>query len=353
MTPTAEQLIDGLRPMECCFSSEEFTKLRAALALIPSLNPVHTEQITTTMGQAAKSLPQVADVIASSPSFISRQRIGGRERDAETLVNRLCSSDQLCIEFSMPTSALLARSFLLAKVNFLKSVAYSLEDSGPEGEAAREALQDLVGEAIFLKLAEELLTALVSNPLNALPIRHCAARKLVSIWDENIRLPVDRLPSVLLSAWRARGKVRAIYGTLIGVNEVFSLVQAQCQSRFVNYFVRDHVTADEREAFREFLFAISYEDLEQLQRYMEEHGLTVISPEQVKEVVSTPMHPVIPGDADAEQMYSSYCRRRIRADYRAISDVPGPRKTAEGYMMESLLREECAAEEPSARDADA
>jgi len=159
------------------------------------------------------------------------------------------------------------------------------------------------------------------------------------MWNHRLAVPIGEFPPVLLSAWRARVKVRAIYGTLIGVNEVFSLIQAECESRFVNYFARDAVTSDERDAFREFIFGLAYEEIEQLRSYMETHSMRMITPEKVSEVLSGSHRSAIIGQPSPEEIYSSYCRRRIRAEYRAISGNPGPRKTAEGYIIEALLRE--------------
>lgn len=292
------------------------------------------------MRQAGQSLPLIAQAIASNPKLHSSQRMGQRERDPETLVERLCQTHQTCLEFSMPTRAILGRAFVLAKLNFLKALEYLLEEAGEEAHPAAGIVRDLVSEAVFSKLAEELLSALIANASNPMDLRRTAARKLILMWDERLTLPVSELPSVLMSAWRARIRVRAVYGTLIGAKELLSLIKAECEPRFVNYFIRDHVTEDEREAFREFLFGLPYEDLQRIDCYMREHQLGTIRPEQVQELIDSTLHPILLGDPSPEQMYMSYSRRRIRADYRRISNNPGPRKTAEGYIMESLLRGE-------------
>ena len=39
-------------------------------------------------------------------------------------------------------------------------------------------------------------------------------------------------------------------------------------------------------------------------------------------------------------MYASYLRRKTRAEYRTVSNSRGPRKTAEGYIMEAILLED-------------
>ncbi len=322
-----------------CLPLQESQRMREALALLPELEPRAVEEIGEIFRQALRSLPPVAEAIHSCPSMLEDQKLGNRVRSAESLIEALCMSENENIEFEMPTGAILGRAFVLAKLNFLKALGYALECAGERARAAAQQVKDSTSDTIFSKLAEELLTAAISNPHNPLDLKRLAAQKLLGMWSNRLQVPVGEFPPVLLSAWRARGKVRAMYGTLMGVTELFNLIKEECESRFVNYFVREHATHDEKEAFQEFLFALSYEELEKLRAHMRAHNVHVITPAQVKTVLTDRIHAPLLGDPSPEQIYSSYCRRRLRADYRAMSGVPGPKKTAEGYLMESLLRE--------------
>ena len=152
--------------------------------------------------------------------------------------------------------------------------------------------------------------------------------------------PVGEFPTVLLSAWRARRKFRAIFGTLIGVTEVFSLIQGECESPFVNYFAREHVTDDEHQAFQEFIFGLAFEELAQVRDYMSTKGISCVSPEEVQSIIKPSGRPPFFGYPTPDQMYASYLRRRTRAEYRSVSGNRGPRKTAEGYIMEGILRDD-------------
>lgn len=340
MQPAASTLLRQLRLLEGCLGEEELSRLRSVVLDLAGQCPAAVTTLEATFRQAALSLPLVAQAIDSMPTTLASQRMGRRERDADTLVEQLCQSDQSSLEFSMPTRAVLSRALLLAKINFLKAVLYVLEEAGAEVRASVAVVAGLIGEAVFSKLAEELLCAATANPFNSMLLRRAAARKLVAIWDERRTLPVSMLSPILVSAWRARLKVRAVYGTLIGVSEVFSLIREECEPDFVNFFAREHVTDDEVEAFREFLFGLPFENLQLVRNHMQEHGLKVVSPKLVQKLVGSPQQSLPMGDPSPEQIYHSYWRRRIRAEYRVIMHSPGPRKTAEGYLMEMLLREE-------------
>lgn len=338
MTPSG--YLEAFGPLLKCFPVNEEKWIRQVLVLLPELEEKTQAELEEVFRQAMRSLPPVAEAIQACPSVLERHRMGGRERTAESLVEALCQSGELSsIEFLMPTGAILGRAFVLAKLNFLKALAYLLDGASEQAREAVGHIKECISDTIFSKLAEELLTGAISNPNNPFSLKRAASLKLLVMWNDRLRLPVGEFPPVLLSAWRARGKVRAIYGTLIGVNEVLSLIQAECESRFVNYFAREHVTSDEMAAFREFLFGLSHEELEQLRKYMKENDLQVISPEVVQKVLSNLTYIPVFSNPSPEQIYSSYYRRRLRAEYRAITGAPGPRKTAEGYIMESLLRD--------------
>ncbi|HEX3479519.1 MAG TPA: hypothetical protein VHT91_31060, partial [Kofleriaceae bacterium] len=42
-------------------------------------------------------------------------------------------------------------------------------------------------------------------------------------------------------------------------------------------------------------------------------------------------------EIDPMALYRSYQRRQLAADFRLLSNAPGPRRTAEGYLMVYLL----------------
>lgn len=338
MTPSVSALQEEFGLLWKCFPPQEVQTLRTVLALLPEIDPRPGSEVDEVFRTALRSLPLLAEAIQACPSVLEVQKLGGRERTAETLIDALCSNNGLNIDFLMPTGAVIGHAFVLAKLNFLKALSARLEDVGDRATGCLTGLRDSIVDATFSQLAEEILTRAVSNPANDLDLKRAAARKLITLWSQRVQVPLGDFTPILLSAWRARVKVRAIFGTLIGTSEIFSLLQGECEPRFVDYFAREHAPTDEVAAFREFLFGISYEDFHLIERFMHEQGRRVISPSEVADLVGERAPLQLHGDPTPEQIYTAYCRRRIRADYRRMAGVPGPRKTAEGYIMESLLR---------------
>lgn len=323
-----------------CYCPDDRNQLAELLPLLEAL-PAHArDEISEIVRRAAGRLPPLVQSIEAYPIAPEYERWGRRERNVNSLIETLSHHDWLPVDFSMPTGAILGRALILARINFLRALDYSMELGRNENAARfRSVLQDMIDNAIFTRLAEELLDNTVSNPRNVPAIRKAASHKLLSLWSNWVHHPVADFPSVVLSAWKARRKVKTIYGSMFGIQEMLALIREECESDFVSYFTRDQVTADETDAFREFLFGIPHEELRELQDYMRTSGVNVLTREEVHRIVRKTLPPLPSEDPSAEEVFASYWRRRVRAEYRTLSSLPGPQKTAEGFMIEHILRQ--------------
>ncbi len=350
---TPKELEHELPTLKECLHEREFEMLRRCVELIPALDEDAANGVRSHLVESARSLPLLASAIRSTPTAGSPSVFGGRQRDATTLIESLCSVGDAVFDFRIPTKAVLGRAFVQTKINFFRALRHLLDYLPGDQRETREGVDGLIGDAVYVKLSDEILSSVLTNESSDVPIRKLAAEKLILTWNQSVELSVESFPSVLLSAWRARGKVRTIFGSMMGVTEVFSLIAAECESRFVNYFSRDDVPSDEHQAFQEFLFALSFEELNQVKQYMMDHDLVVVTPDEVNSILAMSRRPAIDGYPTAEQMYSSYCRRKTRAAYREEANCEGPRRTAEGYIMESVLRSELGGPDPLRPDSSA
>ncbi|MBI4584214.1 MAG: hypothetical protein HY717_09365 [Planctomycetes bacterium] len=278
--------------------------------------------------------------IDSCPSIYSSDIIGGRIRSVDSLIESICRCEPSGIDFVLPTRALLGQSFQFAKINFFKAILYILNAISQPSEQVQQLVLDLrgiLGDATYFKLFEELLIGSLSNLANPMPLKQASANLLIPIWEHRLMVPIEDFTGLLLSAWRARCRVQETFGTLVGIYEVFSLLRAECEPRFLDFFTREFVTADELEAFREFLFGLSYEDLKKLRLFMEDNKITSVGPEEVRQILGHAISTHYDPEKSPQMVYISYRRRRIRADYRVLTGSPGPQKTAEGYLLQYHL----------------
>src|SRR5206468_1912554 len=172
MTPSPPGYLEEFGPLLRCFPINEEKWIREVLVLLPQLDKKSRGELEEFFRQVMRSLPPVAEAIQSCPSVFEHHRMGGRERSAESLVDALCQSGELSsIEFLMPTGAILGRAFVLAKLNFLKALVYLLEAAGESTKEAVAHIRECIGDTIFSKLAEELLTGVISNHNNPFPLK--------------------------------------------------------------------------------------------------------------------------------------------------------------------------------------
>jgi len=312
-----------------------------------------TELVEQAMAAVAAESPSDAAILAnlvtelrSTSELLDRQRplrrptaLGGEQRDESTLIDHLCSIDGLSGDLSLPLKATLSRTHLLTKINFLRGFVKATSALGDVASAARMThdLREEVAQSIYTLLAEELLLALLRKPDVTRRTKQRAADQLITIWDD-AALEIDDFAPLLESAWHARNRINSAYGTLLGATETFRLVREDCSPEVLDFFGRDGMSVDESSAFEEFLFNMTSEELALLRRTMQQQQLGVASPAWAAEVLGRQIEELEHShEIDPMALYRSYQRRQLAADFRLMSSAPGPRRTAEGYLMVYLL----------------
>ncbi|MBK9031003.1 MAG: hypothetical protein IPL61_06655 [Myxococcales bacterium] len=113
-----------------------------------------------------------------------------------------------------------------------------------------------------------------------------------------------------------------------------------CSPEVLEFFARDGMSVPETAAFEEFLFNMTWEELGTLRSRMREEGKTAVSAAWASRVLGRHIDELEHSrEIDPMALYRSYNRRQLAADFRQMSGAPGPRRTAEGYLMVHLLEQ--------------
>jgi hypothetical protein len=294
----------------------------------------------------AAILQGLINELKATSDLLDRQRplrrptaLGGEARNESTLIDHLCSIDGLSGDLALPLKATLSRTHLLTKINFLRGfvkATAALKDI-PQAARMTHELREEVAQSIYTLLAEELLLALLRKPDVTRRTKQRAADQLITIWDD-AALEIDDFAPLLESAWHARNRINTAYGTLLGATETFRLVTEDCNPEVLEFFGRDGMSADEAAAWEEFLFNMTAEELTTLRRAMQQHHVSAASPAWAAEILGRTIEELEHShEIDPMALYRSYQRRQLAADFRLMSAAPGPRRTAEGYLMVYLL----------------
>jgi len=294
----------------------------------------------------AAILQGLIEELKATAGLLERQRplrrptaLGGEARDEQTLMDHLCTIDGLSGDLALPLKATLARTYLLTKINFLRGFVKATTALGNQVNYTRitHELREELAQSIYTLLAEELFLALLRKPDVTHRTKQRAADQLITVWDD-ASLEIDDFSPLLESAWHARNRINSAYGTLLGATETFRLVIENCNPDVIEFFGRDGMSADESAAFEEFLFNMTSEELATLRRAMQQQHLSAASPAWAAEILGRQIEDLEHShEIDPMALYRSYQRRQLAADFRLMSGAPGPRRTAEGYLMVYLL----------------
>jgi hypothetical protein len=326
---------------------------QATFTGVSVLDRHESELVEQAMEAVAASSPGDAQILAglinelrATAELLERQRplrrptsLGNEARNESTLIDHLCTIDGLSGDLALPLKATLSRTHLLTKINFLRGFVKATSAIHDVAAATRMAheLREEVAQSIYTLLAEELLLALLRKPDVTRRTKQRAADQLITIWDD-AALEIDDFAPLLESAWHARNRINTAYGTLLGATETFRLVTEDCSPEVLEFFGRDGMSADESAAFEEFLFNMTSEELATLRRAMQQQQQHVTSPAWAAEVLGRTIEELEHShEIDPMALYRSYQRRQLAADFRLMSGSPGPRRTAEGYLMVYLL----------------
>jgi hypothetical protein len=305
------------------------------------------EAVASRSPNDAVILQGLINELRATSELLDRQRplrrptqLGNEQRTEETLIDHLCSMDGLSGDLVLPLKATLSRTHLLTKINFLRGFVKATSVLHAEVPTAVKMTHDLreeLAQSIYTLLAEELFLALLRKPDVSRKTKERAADQLITVWDD-AALEIDDFAPLLESAWHARNRINTAYGTLLGATETFRLVTEDCSPDVLEFFGRDGMSADESAAFEEFLFNMTSEELATLRRAMQQQHVSAASPKWAAEILGRTIEDLEhQREIDPMALYRSYQRRQLAADFRLMSGAPGPRRTAEGYLMIYLL----------------
>ncbi|MFO0590296.1 MAG: hypothetical protein U0441_22325 [Polyangiaceae bacterium] len=281
-------------------------------------------------------LANAAGVIRESPSITTSWKSHlTMHLSGEPLIDLLCRVPDWDLELHIPTKAVLGQAYLVAKINFFKALGYALDTTGGSADLSDRVRVEL-GQSIYSKLAEELFVSIVTDPTGKREVKKSAAKLLFHIWEDRLAAEVDDFAPVLEAVWEARNKVRPVLGTMRGTQEFFRLISEVRDDRFLSYFEGAVVPDEEVQAFEEFLFDISHEEIVRLRAYLSERGASALSADEARHVLGRGRESWMPSGGP-QALYTSYKKRKIKAHYRSLTGAPGPRKTAEEFVMTAFL----------------
>ncbi|MCA9250206.1 MAG: hypothetical protein R3E58_07905 [Phycisphaerae bacterium] len=312
------------------FDPDEREMIEAICARLARSTRDEAPNLLAAIRQQIVSLEWFGEITAQYPSPLNDQRLGKRRRGLASLVKSLSKATPANFEFLLPTRTHLGRALVMAEANFYRLLRYVCIDifEGDDGQDLQESTVAYLRRCLYIKLIEEVLSDIATGGTVDTRTRSRAVAALAQVWERRVTFRVSDFFPILDAAWNARRRITAIGGTLLGTHEMFELFKAGCDPEFVDFFARSDPSDDEVGAFREFLFGATTEDLHAKQKEMEEAG--ILSTELVDPIAST-------DPESATVFYEFFRSRHLQAMARRLANIPGPKHTAEAYVMMAYL----------------
>ncbi len=297
------------------------------------------DEVLAELRRNVERLDRMGELLASYPSSFSEQSLGRKTRSLHSLVEVLSASNLSNFDMFLPNRALTSRNLIMGEMNFYRLLRVVCDEAiTPEQAAAlKPRVEERLCHCLYARLAEEVLKHIASDAKTSIETREKAALSLVHIWEHATYRVSDFFP-VLQATWEARRRVPVTLGTLIGTAEMFGLIQAGCDEGFVDYLVRPDHSEDEAAAFREFLFGATSEQLDRVKAEMSSTGKSVIGKHELS-AENMPLDANTLSSDPALAMFEFFLSRHLQAAARRQADLPGPKRTAEEYVMLHYLEQ--------------
>lgn len=294
-------------------------------------------------------LSDLARVMNAYPSLLESQSLGQQRRDAASLIEALSNATLFTVDMLLPMRAAVGQVYVMARLNLfrlLHQVAQEALGGRDEFTAVEDAIGARISQSIHNKVIESLLIAIVCDDSLDRAVRIKAATALTHLWEDRFSRRIEAFLPVLEATWEARRQTTVQLGTLMGVSEVFALMRAGGDIRFLDYFSRKTCPPEELQAFREFLFSVSTEELESLSDRLLKGQEKTAADADARVGTTLSLSPTYLYNHTATdfvtQLYLFFVKRHLEAHARRIRNLPGPKRTAEEYVMVYFLEQSCS-----------
>ncbi len=271
--------------------------------------------------------------ITRFPSLLERQIIMGETRTQYTLVEGLLTHRDGDKMLHLPSKAILGKGFLVTKYHTFIAMYRIAVIAGMEPKDAQE-VYTAASAILFTIMLEDVYLDLIDDQSISLDIRRQIAFALIVLWEHRHDPNVTAAAPVLQSVWEARRNLAPAFGTMVGTSELL-LISIQMDENWTAFLRERLGDKDVSQAMEEFLFGLSYEQIQTLRNILRERGIAAIGRDEISSFLQQEVK--IDVASDLRDFYMQYTVRRDNARARRRLKIPGPHNTLEDHYMHFIL----------------
>jgi uncharacterized protein TP_0813 len=275
--------------------------------------------------------------IAHFPSLKQTQEHGSSVRDMHTLVESLLIRRNGDRMLHLPSKAILGRGFSVAKFHTFSAME-KIAASSEFPEKLVSKLRRACLNVLFTIMAEDVYLNLLDNDTIAIDIRQKIASELIMLWEHRSDETVIEMAPVLSTVWNARRNLAPAFGTMVGTSELLLLSMAM-DDQWCHFISSRMGNEDAALAMEEFLFGISYEEIQKVKKNISDKKVSAINSDEAAHILGRPADAFKPEteEFDPRNFYLGYSVRRDNARARQRLNLAGPHYTLEDHYMRFIL----------------
>ena len=285
------------------------------------------------MSNNRTGIENLAKAISFYPTITGKTKLGTSVRDIDSLVTELCKKDENDFKFNIPTKAILGKSYLIAKFNFFFSFKRLMIDI-PKLKEKEAKIDKITFDIIFTIMIEEVFISIIMDSNCETKSKETISHFLVDLWEYRLDHGMDLIDEILFKLWEARDTLIPVFGTLRGTTEMFQLFMK------IDPKIADYIkTEEESNALKEFIFGLSFEEIEKINKHMEFSGQTVMSELDILNFLNKDEINLSSKNHGPKEFYSFFLQRKNNARHRKYSNLNGPKRTLEEIIIKKLIEE--------------
>ena len=229
-----------------------------------------------------------------------------------------------------PAKVAALRSFLIAKFH-----AFSLLSKLTEGnKELYDPVKNISFSVVFTLMAEDVYFSCLKDPNFSSNTKERLADDLIALWDSGTDPRSTRHLMALSSLWAARDASPPSFGTMDGNTELLRIsIDMDIETEWV-HFLKEESTSDYTKwALEEFLFGLSYEEIQQIRGRLKKYGVYSVNHIEVRSYLdSKPVYSEV-NEHDPRAIYDFFAERHNICLLRQKVGAPGPYHTLEEIYL--------------------
>jgi hypothetical protein len=273
--------------------------------------------------------------VFSYPSIRETQFLKGIIHDEDHLSESLLAFSSSSHLLHIPTKVVAMRSYLVAKFHAFSLLSILANDR----EDFKEQVRTVIYSVISTLMAEAVYFSCLEDPGFSHNTKASLADDLIALWDSGVDARGVHHLSALRSLWVARDAAPPSFGTMNGNTELLRITM-DLDEDWRDFLVVESSNDETRWALEEFLFGLSWEEIQQIRSRLSRYGISAVGYDEIRSYLdSQPVYSVV-NHTDPKAIYDFFIERRDACTLRKRVSAPGPKHTLEEiYLKYRIITE--------------